>query len=707
MPEKTRDTNRYQVSFNEAFKLIFRYVRNRITEQIKAVSTMIVFLVFFQTLVLGIPLMDASVIALGMVLVILGLTFFLEGLLLGIMPLGQVIGLKLPKKINLSFILIIAFILGLGATFAEPAIGVLKIAGQSVKAWDAPLLFIFLNKYSNFLVYAIGVGVGFAVVIGTLRFFYGWSLKPLIIIIVTLLVGLSFYSYTNSNLAHILGLAWDCGGVTTGPVTVPLILALGMGISHVARKSDEKSGQGFGVVTLASLLPIIAVLIIAIVVEPKVPEPMTVDEFVTQTNRPKAEYMFDNPDIFKGYILKNTDYDTQLALFDNDIEKLVGYAKRINSDEAALTAAFDTRTEFERWIVTLRNEELLTEVFGSEAKLEEIILPQSARNSTGTLNMDFIIRNVRSAAQSIIPLSLFLLLILILVIRERLAKADEVILGVGFAIIGLSIFYGGIELGLAKIGDQVGSNLPASFTQIDIPEEQIIINDFDYDSVQRAIVPKGEIKQFFYLYKHNNYTTVNYQDENYLQDSRQYIYTPARGPLFGGKEHSFAGLLVVFIFAFLVGYAATLAEPALFALGLTVEEITIGTFKKSLLIQTVAIGVGCGIAAGVAKIVWNLPLFWMLIPAYMLLLIITILSAEDYVNIAWDAAGVTTGPITVPLVITMGLGISSQVGVVEGFGILALASVCPIFAVLSVGLVVDYKRNKNLREISSDGEKIF
>jgi hypothetical protein len=116
----------------------------------------------------------------------------------------------------------------------------------------------------------------------------------------------------------------------------------------------------------------------------------------------------------------------------------------------------------------------------------------------------------------------------------------------------------------------------------------------------------------------------------------------------------------------------------------------------------VAIGVGVGIAWGVAKIVWDLPLIWMLIPPYALCILLTAFSTEDFVNIGWDSAGVTTGPITVPLVLAMGLGLSSQLGVVEGFGVLALASVWPILSVLVVGMFVTMKRKAVLRDSGRD-----
>jgi len=153
------------------------------------------------------------------------------------------------------------------------------------------------------------------------------------------------------------------------------------------------------------------------------------------------------------------------------------------------------------------------------------------------------------------------------------------------------------------------------------------------------------------------------------------------------------GKIAAMAFAFFLGYGATLAEPALNALGVTVEKITVGAFKKSMLMQTVAIGVGLGIAFGVLKITFDVPLTYILIPLYLLLIPLTIISSESFVNFAWDSAGVTTGPITVPLVLAMGLGIGANVpGIKEGFGILAMASVMPIIAVLTVGLITSKKR---------------
>ena len=123
----------------------------------------------------------------------------------------------------------------------------------------APALYYLLMVQTEPTVLLVGMGVGLAAIIGTMRFLYDWSLKPLIYI--SLIPGtlLTAYCAMDSNLSSIVGLAWDCGAVTTGPVTVPLVLALGIGVASSGGKGDS-SLSGFGIVTLASIFPIVAVL---------------------------------------------------------------------------------------------------------------------------------------------------------------------------------------------------------------------------------------------------------------------------------------------------------------------------------------------------------------------------------------------------------------------------------------------------------------
>ena len=182
----------------------------------------------------------------------------MEGLKQGLMPLGESLGNGLPSKSSLPVVLTIAFLLGISVTFAEPAIGALKQAGQLVDLYKAPYLYALLNQWSEVLVLVVGAGVGLAVVLGTLSFLYGWSLIPLIYLTLAPTLMLTMYLASDVQLSRALALAWDCGAVTTGPVTVPLVLALGIGIASAAGKGDS-SLSGFGIVTLASLFPIIGV----------------------------------------------------------------------------------------------------------------------------------------------------------------------------------------------------------------------------------------------------------------------------------------------------------------------------------------------------------------------------------------------------------------------------------------------------------------
>jgi hypothetical protein len=113
--------------------------------------------------------------------------------------------------------------------------------------------------------------------------------------------------------------------------------------------------------------------------------------------------------------------------------------------------------------------------------------------------------------------------------------------------------------------------------------------------------------------------------------------------------------------------------------------LTNGFFKKRMLITAVSLGVAFGITAGVTKLIFDLPLVWLVVPPYLVAVLPTAISSEEFVNVAWDSAGVTTGPITVPLVLAMGIGFGNATHAVEGFGILCLASIGPIISVLLAG----------------------
>ena len=124
----------------EVVKLLQPYISTRFMDQARAVVPLAAYLGLFQYIVLQTPVIDASIIAGGLLAVMVGLMMFMEGLKLGLMPFGEVIGNNLPRKLHLGGVLFIAFLLGIGVTFAEPAIGALQVAGSIVDPEKAPYL---------------------------------------------------------------------------------------------------------------------------------------------------------------------------------------------------------------------------------------------------------------------------------------------------------------------------------------------------------------------------------------------------------------------------------------------------------------------------------------------------------------------------------------------------------------------------------------
>ena len=165
------------------------------------------------------------------------------------------------------------------------------------------------------------------------------------------------------------------------------------------------------------------------------------------------------------------------------------------------------------------------------------------------------------------------------------------------------------------------------------------------------------------------------------------------------------GIPIFIVFAWVLGFGATLTEPALNALDLTVENLTNGAFRKQTLMYAVSFGVAFGIAVGVLKIIFGLPVAYLLVPAYLGGTVLTAFSSEEFVNVAWDSAGVTTDPVTVPLVLAMGLGLGDAVTAIEGFGILSMASIGPILSVLSTGLWVQWTaKRRNQAGVDAETE---
>ncbi len=182
----------------------------------------------------------------GGLLLIIGLTIFLLGVDLGIQPMGERCGAELTKKRSLTLLLVVAFIIGFIVTAAEPDI---QVFGDQVRS-----IFPFVKKLS--ITFVIAAGVGLFIMLGLLRTVLNISLKWTLFISYTVLFTLSFFAPES-----FFGIAFDSGGATTGPMTVPFIMALGLGVSSVREDNDNS----FGLTGVCSIGPVIAVLIYAVV----------------------------------------------------------------------------------------------------------------------------------------------------------------------------------------------------------------------------------------------------------------------------------------------------------------------------------------------------------------------------------------------------------------------------------------------------------
>lgn len=520
-----------RLRFIDLHRLVTPYVSVRFLEQARAVVPLALFLALFQIIALRATLSEGNEIAFGMLAVMLGLMLFMDGVKYGLMPFSENIGFKLPDRSPTAVVLVFAFLLGAIATFAEPAIGALRAAGAGLDPARTPWLHLLLTRYPDRLVLAVGVGVGAAVVLGMLRFIFAWRMKTLVIAVLLPCLGASLYVGLDPRLAPVLALAWDCGAITTGPVTVPLVLALGIGVAAASGQQDNPL-SGFGIVTLASLFPAFAVILVAIGLLSEVPDPASLPAI----------------------------------------------------SEAGVAAAWWHQTP-------------IAEILGS--------------------------------IRAIAPLILLLWLVQRYVLGEALSSRNLIAYGVIVAVLGMTLFNLGLTVGLIPLGEQAGNVIPSAFYSID---------------GAKSLYP-----------------------------------------------YSF-GVALTLLFAATIGYGATIAEPALSAMGATVENLTDGAFPRTLLVHSVAVGVALGTTMGVARIIFQWPMLPLLIGAYAVALVCTLLSIEEYVSLAWDSAGVTTGPVTVPLVLAMGLGLSKAVGAAEGFGILAMASSGPIISVLGVGLWIHHRR---------------
>ncbi|MCG8382065.1 MAG: DUF1538 domain-containing protein [Gammaproteobacteria bacterium] len=213
-------------------------------------------ILFFQLAVLQQPLPNVTQLLVGVLFVVLGLTFFIHGLEQGLFPIGESMAHAFARKGSAFWLIVFAFALGFGTTVAEPALiavaaeaAEVAANGNMIKATAAAK-----EEYATGLRITVAFSVGIAIVVGVIRILKGWPIQWIIIGGYIIVVIMTFFAPK-----EIIGIAYDSGGVTTSTITVPLVTALGVGLASSIRGRNPMV-DGFGLIAFASLTPMIFVM---------------------------------------------------------------------------------------------------------------------------------------------------------------------------------------------------------------------------------------------------------------------------------------------------------------------------------------------------------------------------------------------------------------------------------------------------------------
>jgi hypothetical protein len=210
-----------------------------------ALIPLILFFIFFQVFMLKLPMKKVKDIFVGIVLTFLGLALFLQGVHVGFLPVGREIGDIVGEWSNQWILIPVGFLLGFVATFAEPAVRVLNTEVDKVTSGYIP---------QKLMLYTLSIGVAISIALAMARIIYGiplwYFIGP------GYLLALSMTLASNETFTSI---AFDAGGVATGPMTVTFILAIALGFSDTLEGRDPLI-DGFGMIALVALAPILTVL---------------------------------------------------------------------------------------------------------------------------------------------------------------------------------------------------------------------------------------------------------------------------------------------------------------------------------------------------------------------------------------------------------------------------------------------------------------
>lgn len=259
--------------------------------------------------------------------------------------------------------------------------------------------------------------------------------------------------------------------------------------------------------------------------------------------------------------------------------------------------------------------------------------------------MEFIIdfsKILLATCRDVLPIILLITFFQLLVLRQRIPNLRRLLIGAVYVIIGLALFLAGLE---------------------------------------KALFPLGKIM------------ATQLSDPAFLYGAGEVV-----------SETNWKAYGWVYLFAAMIGFATTIAEPSLIAVAYKAGEVSAGTINQWGLRITVAFGVALGISLGTFRIVTGTPLYLYILVGYVIVIIQTLFAPKSIIALAYDSGGVTTSTVTVPLVAALGLGLASTVPgrnpALDGFGLIAFASLFPVITVLGYAQLTNWriKRNKKHME---------
>ncbi len=218
-------------------------------ETAMAILPITIFVIILQLFFLELPLATLGRFLGGAALVAAGLFLFLQGVRVGLLALGEMVGSEMLQRGNIFSILIITFILGVAVTVAEPGVQVLALNVDTATGGEIS---------RTLLIGVVGLGLGIFMALAVLRIFLGINMGYILAIGYTVIIILSFFVPD-----HFIPIAFDAGGVTTGPMTVPFILSIGLGVTSVLPRRSTV-GDTFGLMGLASLGPVLGLMLLGV-----------------------------------------------------------------------------------------------------------------------------------------------------------------------------------------------------------------------------------------------------------------------------------------------------------------------------------------------------------------------------------------------------------------------------------------------------------